>query len=137
MTHRFLERRWYRSQALLDGVGAKLRPVDLPSVAMAGCLYRAVVQVSNDARAGCWNDPEKSSPRFAMAARVTGAHGFELLGPHTVLPAAFRAGESREVHFILETPRHPGEYAVEIDLVREGATGFAISEIPCSVFRSA
>ena len=62
MTHRFLERRWYRSQALLDGVGAKLRPVDLPSVAMAGCLYRAVVQVSNEARAGCWNDPDESSP---------------------------------------------------------------------------
>lgn len=124
MTHRFIERRWYRSQALLDGVSAKLGPVDLPSVAMAGCLYRAVVQVSNEARSGCWNDPEKSAPRFAISARVTGPDCFELPGPHTVLPAAFRPGESREVHFILETPRRPGEYTVEIDLVREGCYWF-------------
>lgn len=137
MTQHFLERRWYRAQAAVDGVRARIEIVDLPAVAVAGCMYRVKIRVTNASRGGAWNDPAQPAPRFAVCAWVT-AEGYELEGPHSVLPNAMNPGDTRDVDLVLETPRRPGRYTIALDLVREGCYWFrdlgqAPLEFPLSV----
>lgn len=124
MTRQYFQRRWYRAQALRYRERGCMKIDDMPAIAMAGCMYRTKVRIQNISRIATWNDPSEISPRYAVAARVTGANGFELVGPHTILPEAFKPGDIREVNLTLETPRRPGEYKISIDLVREGCYWF-------------
>jgi hypothetical protein len=124
MTQHFIERRWYRAQAAVDGVQARIEVVDVPATAVAACMYRAKIRITNTSRGGVWNDPSQPSPRFAVSAWVTGPGGYELDGPHCVLPAAMKPGDTREVDLVVETPRRPGRYNIAIDIVREGCYWF-------------
>lgn len=129
---RFSRRRYYRLASYFEKMRAGVEALDMPVDVVAGCMYQVRVRVANKSTVS-WNSPADRSPRIAAAALFLedGAgdggddEGIVLEGPHTLLPDDFRPGDSSDITLILEAPRHPGNYRVRTDLVRENCYWFS------------
>ncbi len=136
-TQIFTRRRYYKVLSLLEKVRAEIEPLDAPADTVAGCMYRTRVRVTNRSRV-TWNESGKQEPHYAIAAFIHHEDGFQVDGPHTILPCDFAPGQSHEIDVVLEVPRKPGQCRIKFDVVRENCfwlqeLGYPCVEIPLQV----
>lgn len=108
---------------------AELRAVEIPARVAAKARVNIRVAVRNDGGA-VWLARERGlSPLQLSAAN----HWLDTSGNvvtnddgRGALPHDLRPGEETEVTFAVNAPRHPGDYLLEIDMLQEGASWFAL-----------
>ena len=108
---------------------AELRAIEVPTRVAAKARVKIRVAVRN-AGGAIWLARERGlSPLQLSAAN----HWLDLSGqPVTnddgrgALPQDLRPGEETEITFDINAPRRPGDYLLEIDMLQEGASWFAL-----------
>jgi len=108
---------------------AELRAVEVP--ARAGAKERVKIRVAvRNAGGAVWLARERGlSPLQLSAAN----HWLDPSGAPVVnddgrgaLPQDLRPGEEVEITFAVNAPRRPGDYLLEIDMLQEGVSWFAL-----------
>jgi hypothetical protein len=110
-----------------------LRAVEVPARVPAKARVKIRVAVRN-AGAAVWLARERGlSPLQLSAAN----HWLDPSGrPVTnddgrgALPRDLRPGEEAEITFAVNAPRRPGDYLLEIDMLQEGVSWFALKGSP-------
>jgi 4-amino-4-deoxy-L-arabinose transferase-like glycosyltransferase len=120
-----------RAAAPLDegGFRAELRAVEVPARVGVKSRVRIRVAVRNAGRA-VWLARERGLSPFQLSAAN---HWLDAGGrPVTnddgrgALPRDLRPGEETEIAFDVNAPRRPGDYLLEIDMLQEGVSWFAL-----------
>jgi hypothetical protein len=115
---------------LADGdFRAELRAVEVPARAAAKSRVEIRVAVRN-AGGAVWPARERGLSPFQLSA----ANHWLDPGGHTLvnddgrgaLPRDLRPGEEAEITFAVNAPRRPGDYLLEIDMLQEGVSWFAL-----------
>jgi 4-amino-4-deoxy-L-arabinose transferase-like glycosyltransferase len=108
---------------------AELRAVEVPARVEAKARVKIRVAVRN-AGGGVWLARERGLSPFQLSAAN---HWLDPFGqPVTnddgrgALPGDLRPGEEAEITFDVNAPRHPGVYLLEIDMLQEGVSWFAL-----------
>jgi hypothetical protein len=108
---------------------AELRAVEVPARVAAKARVKIRVAVRNAGQA-VWLARERGLSPFRLSAAN---HWLDAGGsPVTnddgrgALPRDLRPGEEAEITFDVNAPRHPGDYLLEIDMLQEGVSWFAL-----------
>ncbi|MDT7780561.1 MAG: hypothetical protein QOC99_3073 [Acidobacteriota bacterium] len=112
-----------------DGLRAEFRALDVPPRVSAKGQMKIRVAVRN-AGDSVWLARERGLSPFQLNA---GNHWLDAEG-HTVinddgrgaLPRDLRPGEETEISFTVNAPQRPGEYLLELDMLQEGVSWFAL-----------
>lgn len=112
-----------------DAMRAELNVSDLPTQLRAGQQVTIQVAVKN-VSSSLWVAPERSGGDFRLAV---GNHWLDQNGDSVVsddgrgtLPNDVSPGGTTTVPLTINAPRRPGEYLLEVDMVQEGASWFAL-----------
>lgn len=133
----FVRRRYHRTAARLQRVGAEIQIMDRPVEVVAGCMYPLTLKIRNTGRTA-WNPTADGVPSYTAVAVVTAADGSALEGLHQSLPGDFAPGATREMGIVFEVPRTTGPGAVRVDLVHERCFWFSelgnpVVELPITI----
>jgi 4-amino-4-deoxy-L-arabinose transferase-like glycosyltransferase len=108
---------------------AEFRALDVPARVPAKEQVKIRVAVRN-AGDSVWLARERGLSPFQLSA---GNHWLDAVG-HTVtnddgrgaLPRDLRPGEEAEIYFTVNAPQRPGDYLLELDMLQEGVSWFAL-----------
>ena len=112
-----------------EGFRAELRAVEVPAVAAAKASVKIRVAVRNAGRS-VWLARERGLSPFQLSVAnhwldASGAVATNDDG-RGALPRDLRPGEETEVTFTVNAPRRAGDYLLEIDMLQEGVSWFAL-----------
>jgi radical SAM protein with 4Fe4S-binding SPASM domain len=124
-----------------SGLRAEIEVLEAPARCMAGKRFNVRVQVTNRGDA-VWNaeGSDEDPTHYDLSHHILDAEGGVLLydGYKAPLPRDLPPGESAEVLLPVRAPERPGEYVVNIDVVREhviwfGSLGSPTCRLPITV----
>jgi 4-amino-4-deoxy-L-arabinose transferase-like glycosyltransferase len=112
-----------------DGMRSELSVTNPPLQLRAGQQTTIQVSVKNTSRF-VWLTGERSGGAFRVAV---GNHWLDLNGNTVVnddgrcsIPQDVQPGETISLSLIINAPRQPGEYQLEVDMLQEGASWFGL-----------
>jgi hypothetical protein len=118
---------------------ARLECVDCPRLMEAGRWYKVDVDLRNDSPVS-WPLPEMGAPDVRVTYHWLKADGdlYDYTGRRTVLPHMLRPGETTRLPAPVRSPKEPGDYILQWDLIIPQVTWFSRQgwrgpEIPVSV----
>ncbi|HZI19900.1 MAG TPA: glycosyltransferase family 39 protein [Pyrinomonadaceae bacterium] len=107
---------------------AEVVPVDVPGALAAGARAMITVRVRNAGDAW-WRARERVGEPYQIAAGnrwLDARDGSVVVGNNGrgVIPRDLAPGEETEITFLVNAPRQPGDYLLELDVLQEGVSWF-------------